>query len=90
MKFQQLTGPALAKGLEDTVFYQYFLLTSLNEVGGEPNHFGISLEEFHACNLERQRWPYSMLRYFIHSPFKLEYHLIVLVQAPMTPKEAKT
>ena len=41
MKLQQLTGPVMAKGLEDTVFYIYNRLVSLNEVGGEPEHFGV-------------------------------------------------
>ena len=61
MRFQQLTGPAMAKGLEDTTFYRYNRLVSLNEVGGHPNRFGISLSEFHACNSQRQAtWPNSL------------------------------
>jgi (1->4)-alpha-D-glucan 1-alpha-D-glucosylmutase len=61
MKFQQLTGPVMAKGVEDTTFYLYNRLISLNEVGGEPDRFGISPDEFHAFNLERaERWPASM------------------------------
>ncbi len=46
-KFQQLTGPITAKGVEDTAFYRYHRLTSLNEVGGAPDRFGISVNEFH-------------------------------------------
>ena len=42
MKFQQYTGPLQAKGLEDTAFYRYNLLLSLNEVGGDPSRFGSS------------------------------------------------
>jgi (1->4)-alpha-D-glucan 1-alpha-D-glucosylmutase len=62
LRFQQLTGPVMAKGLEDTSFYIYNRLTSLNEVGGDPNIFGISPEEFHRKNTERgRRWPYSMV-----------------------------
>ncbi|AKU91435.1 malto-oligosyltrehalose synthase [Vulgatibacter incomptus] len=53
MKLQQLTGPVMAKGLEDTSFYVFNRLVSLNEVGGEPRHFGTSPEEFHAQNAER-------------------------------------
>ena len=50
MRFQQLTGPAMAKGVEDTAFYRYTQLISLNEVGGDPGTVGISLEQFHqAC-----------------------------------------
>ena len=48
MKFQQLTGPVMAKGVEDTTFYVYNRLVSLNEVGGEPERFGVSPEQFHA------------------------------------------
>jgi (1->4)-alpha-D-glucan 1-alpha-D-glucosylmutase len=46
-RLQQLLGPLMAKGLEDTAFYRYFILCSLNEVGGDPNHFGLSLNDFH-------------------------------------------
>jgi (1->4)-alpha-D-glucan 1-alpha-D-glucosylmutase len=61
MKFQQLTGPVMAKGVEDTTFYVYNRLVSLNEVGGEPNRFGIDPEEFHAFNLERaETWPHAL------------------------------
>jgi (1->4)-alpha-D-glucan 1-alpha-D-glucosylmutase len=57
MKFQQLTGPLMAKGVEDTALYVYNRLLSLNEVGGNPGHFGIALEAFHAFNQDRQaRW----------------------------------
>ena len=41
MRFQQLTGPAMAKGVEDTAFYRYYPLASLNEVGGDPSRFGV-------------------------------------------------
>jgi (1->4)-alpha-D-glucan 1-alpha-D-glucosylmutase len=61
MKFQQLTGPVMAKGVEDTTFYVFNRLVSLNEVGGEPDRFGIDPEEFHAFNLERaERWPHAL------------------------------
>ncbi len=61
MRFQQLSGPLMAKGLEDTVFYIYNKLISLNEVGGSPNRFGISLVEFHYFNKKRAgRWPHTM------------------------------
>ena len=67
MKFQQYTGPVQAKGLEDTAFYRYGPLLSLNEVGGDPIRFGRSLEEFHQANLERARcWPLSMLATATH------------------------
>jgi (1->4)-alpha-D-glucan 1-alpha-D-glucosylmutase len=61
MKFQQLTGPVMAKGVEDTTFYIYNRLVSLNEVGGEPDEFGIDPSEFHSWMLERSRkWPLAM------------------------------
>ena len=55
LKFQQTTGPVMAKGLEDTVFYIYNRLAALNEVGGEPQQFGLSVDAFHERNLDRQR-----------------------------------
>ena len=62
MKFQQLTGPVMAKAVEDTAFYRYFRLVSLNEVGGEPNRFGASVSAFHHLNQERaRRHPDTML-----------------------------
>jgi (1->4)-alpha-D-glucan 1-alpha-D-glucosylmutase len=61
MKFQQLTGPVMAKAVEDTVFYSWNRLLSLNEVGSDPDRFGIALEAFHARNAERaERWPHTM------------------------------
>ncbi len=67
MKFQQYTGPVHAKGVEDTVFYRYNLLLSLNEVGGDPQHFGSLPAQFHDANRRRlQRWPYAMLATATH------------------------
>lgn len=67
MKFQQSTGPIMAKGLEDTAFYYYNRLVALNEVGGEPDRFGVSAAEFHERNLWRQRkWPHTMLATSTH------------------------
>lgn len=61
MRFQQCTGPVMAKGLEDTTFYIYNRLVSLNEVGGAPEKFGISVSSFHRYNMERlERWPYAL------------------------------
>jgi (1->4)-alpha-D-glucan 1-alpha-D-glucosylmutase len=53
MKFQQVTGPVMAKGLEDTAFYRYFPLAALEEVGGSPESMGTSLAQFHRKMLER-------------------------------------
>jgi (1->4)-alpha-D-glucan 1-alpha-D-glucosylmutase len=67
MKFQQYTGQVQAKGLEDTAFYRYGVLLSLNEVGGDPARFGRSADEFHQANQQRQRqWPYAMLATATH------------------------
>jgi (1->4)-alpha-D-glucan 1-alpha-D-glucosylmutase len=54
-RFQQTTPAVTAKGVEDTAFYRYARLIALNEVGGDPGRFGISVEQFHAGNLERAR-----------------------------------
>ena len=53
-RFQQFTSPVMAKGVEDTAFYDYNRLTSLNEVGGDPATKGLSVEGFHAYNLHMQ------------------------------------
>lgn len=59
--FQQLTGPVMAKGLEDTAFYRHYPLVSLNEVGGHPEKFGVSVESFHLVNQRRaSQWPNSL------------------------------
>lgn len=61
MRLQQLTGPLMAKGFEDTTLYIYNRFISLNEVGGDPSRFGIAAEEFHEFNLKRVRfWPHTL------------------------------
>jgi (1->4)-alpha-D-glucan 1-alpha-D-glucosylmutase len=73
LKFQQSTGPIMAKGLEDTVFYIYNRLAALNEVGGEPQQFGLSIEAFHERNLDRQRnWPATLLATSTHDTKRSE------------------
>jgi (1->4)-alpha-D-glucan 1-alpha-D-glucosylmutase len=67
MKFQQCTGPVMAKGLEDTAFYIYNRLASLNEVGGDPERFGVSPASFHRENIHRcEDWRHSMLATSTH------------------------
>ncbi len=62
LKFQQLTGPVTAKGAEDTAFYRYARLLSLNEVGGDPALFGTPVATFHeAAQARAARWPHAML-----------------------------
>ena len=73
MKFQQLTGPVTAKGIEDTAFYVYNRLASLNEVGGHPVAFGTSVAEFHTANAARAaRWPHAMLAGSTHDTKRSE------------------
>jgi (1->4)-alpha-D-glucan 1-alpha-D-glucosylmutase len=73
MKVQQVTGPVMAKGLEDTSFYIYNRMSALNEVGGEPEHFGTSAAVFHERNLERAtHWPASMLTSSTHDTKRSE------------------
>jgi (1->4)-alpha-D-glucan 1-alpha-D-glucosylmutase len=72
-KFQQCTGPIMAKGMEDTAFYVYNRLVSLNEVGGDPQTFGVSVSDFHRQNAERvERWPYSMITTSTHDTKRSE------------------
>lgn len=73
MRFQQITGPVMAKGVEDTAFYLYNRLISLNEVGGSPERFGISLEAFHGQNIERcKNRPLDMLASSTHDTKRSE------------------
>ncbi len=61
MRFQQMTGPLMAKGFEDTTLYVYNRLLSLNEVGGDPGRFGVSLDWFNHFNQTRgKQWPHAL------------------------------
>ncbi len=67
MRFQQLSGPAMAKGVEDTAFYRFTRLLALNEVGGDPGRFGLPLDEFHDVNVQVQAtWPATMTALSTH------------------------
>jgi glycogen operon protein len=67
LRVQQITGPVMAKAVEDTAFYRYTRLVCLNEVGGYPANFGTSTEQFHLENAERARsWPLSMITTSTH------------------------
>lgn len=67
MKFQQVTSPVTAKGVEDTALYRYNRLLCLNEVGGDPRRFGLSSHALHQANAERLRaWPRCMLSTATH------------------------
>ena len=73
LRFQQTSGPVMAKGVEDTLFYAYNRFVALNEVGGDPGHFGTSIEEFHQWNEERSAaWPQAMLATSTHDTKRSE------------------
>jgi (1->4)-alpha-D-glucan 1-alpha-D-glucosylmutase len=66
-RFQQTTGAVMAKGVEDTALYRHLRLLALNEVGGDPDRFGLSVEGFHAANLARaERFPLHLLATSTH------------------------
>jgi (1->4)-alpha-D-glucan 1-alpha-D-glucosylmutase len=92
LKFQQLTGPVMAKGLEDTTCYVFNRFVSVNEVGGTPKKFGLSLDEFHSGNLKRaEQWPFSMLATSTHDTKRSEdvrARLDVLSEMPKQWAEA--
>jgi (1->4)-alpha-D-glucan 1-alpha-D-glucosylmutase len=61
MRFQQATGPAMAKGVEDTAFYRFTRLVAANEVGGDLGRFGVGVDELHRANARAQaEWPGAM------------------------------
>lgn len=86
MKFQQYSSPVMAKGVEDTAFYRYNRLASLNEVGGDPKQFGCSVAQFHYQNLERLKTtPHTLLATSTHDTKRSEdvrARLAVLSEIP--------
>jgi len=73
LRFQQLSAPIMAKGVEDTAFYVDNRFISLNEVGGDPHHFGVSAGDFHRQNSERnKRWPASFVTTSTHDTKRSE------------------
>jgi (1->4)-alpha-D-glucan 1-alpha-D-glucosylmutase len=86
VRFGQTTGPVLAKGVEDTAFYRWPRLASLNEVGGDPDIFGISPAEFHAAvSRLAARWPATMTTLSTHDTKRQEdvrARLAVLAESP--------
>lgn len=93
-QFQQFTGPAMAKGVEDTAFYTYNRFAGLNEVGADPGRFGVSPEDFHAFCMERQRlWPDTQLAGSTHDTKRSEdvrARLALLSEIPDQWREAVT
>lgn len=72
-RFQQFSGPLMAKGVEDTAFYNHYRLVSLNEVGGDPGIFGLSPQAFHqACQETQRRWGGAMLATTTHDTKRSE------------------
>ena len=72
-RLQQYTAPVMAKGIEDTALYRHHRLISLNDVGGEPDVFGISVAAFHAAGRDRlQLWPHTMLATSTHDAKRSE------------------
>jgi (1->4)-alpha-D-glucan 1-alpha-D-glucosylmutase len=72
-RFQQVSGPAMAKGVEDTAFYRYHRLVSLNEVGCSPARFGSDVAAFHAACAERaERMPEGMTALSTHDTKRSE------------------
>jgi (1->4)-alpha-D-glucan 1-alpha-D-glucosylmutase len=66
-RLQQYTGPVTAKSVEDTAFYRWFPLVSLNEVGSEPDRFGLAVADFHAAQTRRlERWPLNLVATATH------------------------
>jgi (1->4)-alpha-D-glucan 1-alpha-D-glucosylmutase len=86
LRFQQLSSAVMAKGVEDTAFYRYLRLTSLNEVGGDPSHFGTGLEEFHRyAAIAQVERPYALLATSTHDTKRSEdvrARLAVLSEVP--------
>ncbi len=92
MRFQQLTGPAMAKGFEDTALYRYHRLVCLNEVGGHPDRFGVHLRQFHAACIRAQKeHPRKMLSSTTHDTKRSEdvrARLALLSEIPETWADA--
>lgn len=90
-RFQQTTGPVQAKGLEDTTFYRYVRLASLNEVGGDPVRFGVSPQAFHALNSHRLKyWPGGFSTTATHDTKRGEDTRIRINVLSELPEEWKT
>jgi len=91
VRFQQACGPVMAKGVEDTALYRWFPLAGLNEVGGEPDHFGFPVEEFHRYCADMR--PYTMTTLSTHDTKRSEdvrARLSVLSEMPREWAEAVT
>jgi (1->4)-alpha-D-glucan 1-alpha-D-glucosylmutase len=73
LRFAQFSAPVMAKGMEDTAFYRYHRLDSVNDVGGDPRRFGVSVAAFHHANQERSRhMPHGLLATASHDSKRAE------------------
>jgi (1->4)-alpha-D-glucan 1-alpha-D-glucosylmutase len=85
-RFQQVTGPVMAKGAEDTAFYCYHRFIALNEVGGDPGRYGVTVDQFHAwCQDMQEHWPKTMLSTSTHDTKRSEdvrARLVILSEMP--------
>jgi (1->4)-alpha-D-glucan 1-alpha-D-glucosylmutase len=85
-RFEQTSGPVMAKGVEDSAYYRWARFVALNEVGGDPAHFGTTVEEFHAAQARRlERRPRSMTTLSTHDTKRSEdvrARLAVLAEQP--------
>ncbi|MEP6696718.1 MAG: malto-oligosyltrehalose synthase [Pseudonocardiales bacterium] len=88
VRLQQTTGMVMAKGVEDTAFYRYHRLLALNEVGGDPGQFAVSVPEFHiACRARQHDRPHAMTTLSTHDTKRNEdvrARLLVLAELPDT------
>jgi (1->4)-alpha-D-glucan 1-alpha-D-glucosylmutase len=88
MHFQQVSGPVMAKAAEDTAFYRYFRLVALNEVGGDPRRFGISVAAFHRLAQDRaSAWPRAMVTTATHDTKRGEDARVRLAMLSELPRE---
>jgi (1->4)-alpha-D-glucan 1-alpha-D-glucosylmutase len=85
-RFEQTSGPVMAKGVEDSAYYRWARFVALNEVGGDPDRFGSTVEEFHAAQRRRaERYPESMTTLSTHDTKRSEdvrARLAVLAEIP--------
>jgi len=93
-RFEQTTGPATAKGVEDTAFYRYHRLVALNEVGGDPGEFGRPVADWHDyCGQTARDWPATMTTLSTHDTKRTEdvrARLLVLAEIPHEWEQAVT
>jgi (1->4)-alpha-D-glucan 1-alpha-D-glucosylmutase len=92
MRWQQTTGAVMAKAVEDTLFYNYNRMIALNEVGGNPGSWALSVDDFHAANARSvELWPQSMLSTSTHDTKRSEdvrARLLLLSEIPDAWAEA--